>query len=228
MKKDFSILIVEDEDSIASFMMTELSLEGYQVNRAKDGQQAIEMFKQGEYNLLLLDWMLPIYDGMRVLRIIRQQSNVPVIMLTARDTTEDLVQALDNGSDVYITKPFEIEELLAQVRAMERRITNEKKVKLYYSYGGIDLDLTKHRVFFENEIIDLTPTEFNLLYELIKQPETVRTRDELLNTIWGVDYDGQNNIVDVYIRTLRNKLGKAASLLQTIRGVGYVLRNEHE
>lgn len=226
------ILLVEDEESLASFIQSELTFEGYQTVWSKNGKDALSDYEKnrGEIDLILLDWMLPIYDGITVARRIRKESDVPIIMMTARNQTTDIVIGLDTGLDDYITKPFEIEELFARIRVIERRINKKEKSLNSISYQGISMDIAKHQVCLNNEVIDLTPKEFGILYELMKEPEIVKTRDELLNEVWGYDYFGQTNVVDVYIRTLRNKLGNDSDgqMIQTIRGVGYVLRKDDE
>lgn len=224
------ILLVEDEESLASFIQTELTFEGYQVLWAKNGKAALELFEENEDNisLILLDWMLPIYDGITVARRIRKHSDIPIIMMTARNQTTDIVIGLDTGLDDYLTKPFEIEELFARIRVIERRLKKSKQASDTLSYQGIEMDVAKHQVNLETESIELTPKEFGMLYALMKESEIVKTRDELLNEVWGYDYYGQTNVVDVYIRTLRNKLGAKTygQMIQTIRGVGYVLRKD--
>ncbi|WP_430606671.1 hypothetical protein IGJ55_002795 [Enterococcus sp. AZ170] len=228
------ILLIEDEASLANFISEELRFEGYNVLYASDGEQALELFKQNQkrITMLLLDWMLPKYDGITVARRIRRTSQVPIIMMTARDQLIDKVTGLDAGTDDYITKPFEIEELLARIRVIIRRLEQqEKKQKQFvYHYADLTLDLTKHVVERFGEVIQLTQKEFELLAELMKHSEVVLTRDELLNAVWGYDYFGQTNVVDVYIRSLRNKMDRNPSqrLLQTVRGVGYVLRLDNE
>lgn len=206
------ILIVEDEESLASFIQTELTFEGYDTVWAKDGQEALTLFNQQTdlFDLILLDWMLPIYDGITVARRIRKESDIPILMMTARNQTADVVTGLDVGLDDYLTKPFEIEELFARIRVIERRLQREaqqqKNQQNQLVVGELMMDIAKHLVQVAGETIELTPKEFGILYELMKEPEVVKTRDELLNEIWGYEYDGQTNVVDVYIRTLRNKL----------------------
>jgi DNA-binding response OmpR family regulator len=166
--------------------------------------------------------MLPKYDGITVARRIRKESDIPIIMMTARNQTTDIVIGLDTGLDDYITKPFDIEELFARIRVIERRLNKQEATTI--TYHQLQLDIAKHQVTIDEEEIYLTPKEFGMLYELMKTPEEIKTRDELLNTVWGYDFMGQTNVVDVYIRTLRNKLGKYGLMIQTVRGVGYVLR----
>ena len=218
-----TILLVEDEESLASFMTTELELEGYKVICATDGQMALDLFNKEQITLILLDWMLPEYDGLTVLRRIRKVSDVPVIMITARSQTSDIRTALDQGLDDYITKPFEIEELLARIRVILRRLKRENKSAHLYRFGPFKLDLLKHQFLVNDQEVHLTPKEFSLMYSLMKNPGVVQTRDELLNQIWGYEFDGQTNTVDVYIRALRNKLGDYRDLIKTVRGIGYVL-----
>ncbi|MHC5374034.1 response regulator [Enterococcus sp. LJL120] len=229
------ILLVEDEESLASFIQEELQFEDYQVIYAKDGAEALDLFAahEQEIDLILLDWMLPKVDGLTVGRRIRRHSFVPIIMMTARNQISDKVSGLDAGADDYITKPFEIEELLARIRVIlrrEERITQLKETGLTYQYADLVLDVAKRQVLREQTEIFLTKKEFDLLYELIKRPEEVISRDDLLNTVWGYDYFGQTNTVDVYVRALRNKLDEDGRprLIQTVRGVGYVLRQENE
>ena len=220
------IMLVEDEKSLASFLITELELEGYEVIWAKDGREALKIFKEKEITLILLDWMLPVYDGLTVLRRIRQSSNVPIIMITARSQTSDISMALDQGLDDYITKPFEIEELLARIRVVLRRLGQKKAEKYDYKFRPFEINLLKHQFMVDGKRVHLTPKEFSLMVALIKEPGVVQTRDDLLNEIWGYDFDGQTNTVDVYIRALRNKLGKYRDLIKTVRGIGYVLGDE--
>lgn len=226
------ILIIEDEESLASFIQTELQFEGYATDWVADGKEALTTFlaQPEKFDLLLLDWMLPVIDGITVARRIRKVSQVPIIMMTARTQTTDIVAGLDTGLDDYITKPFEIEELFARIRVIERRIS-QNQAATQLTYGNITLNVAKHLVNINHQQIELTPKEFGILYQLMKNPEIVQTRDDLLNEVWGYDYFGQTNVVDVYIRTLRNKIkeaGASSDWIQTVRGVGYVLRAAHE
>ena len=219
-------MLVEDEESLASFLITELELEGYEVIWAKDGREVLAIFKEKEITLILLDWMLPVYDGLTVLPPLRRSRNVSIIMITARSQTSDISMALDQGLDDYITKPFEIEELLARIRVALRRLGQEKVDKLDYHFGPFEINLLKHQFMVDGKQVHLTPKEFPLMATLIKEPGVVQTRDDLLNEIWGYDFDGQTNTVDVYIRALRNKLGKYRDSIRTVRGIGYVLGDE--
>lgn len=219
-------MLVEGEESLAGFLITELELEGYEVIWAKDGREVLAIFKEKEITLILLDWMLPVYDGLTVLRRIRQSSNVPIIMITARSQTYDISMALDQRLDDYITKPFEIEELLARIRVALRRLGQEKVDKLDYNFRPFEINLLKHQFMVDGKQVHLTPKEFSLMATLIKELGVVQTRDDLLNEIWGYDFDGQTNTVDVYIWALRNKLGKYRDSIRTVRGIGYVLGDE--
>ncbi|MFD1485485.1 response regulator transcription factor [Lacticaseibacillus baoqingensis] len=220
-----TILLVEDETSLTTFLTSELKFEGYSVIVAADGQAAWQTYQaqSTQLDLVILDWMLPKLDGLEVLRRIRKQSDIPVIMMTARDYVGDKVAGLDNGADDYITKPFEIEELLARVRVCVRR----QKTNVHPTYQVADLTLdTKARTVRRGEAIAvLTPREYDLLLALMQHVDAPMTRDELLDAAWGADFEGQVNIVDVYIRYLRQKIDHAgaAPLIHTVRGVGYVL-----
>lgn len=226
--ENITLLLVEDEESLADFIETELKFEGYQVIWAKDGQEALEYYQTQKIDLILLDWMLPKYDGITVARRIRKDSDVPIIMMTAKNQTADIVQGLDTGLDDYITKPFEIEELFARIRVIQRRLHSETHQETSLKYKQLELDIAKHQVKIDQEEIYLTPKEFGVLHELMKTPEEVKSRDELLNSVWGYEFFGQTNVVDVYVRTLRKKLQHADKLVQTVRGVGYVLRDSDE
>lgn len=234
MKKPV-ILIVEDEESLVSFIAEELKYENYEVLIAADGQEALTLFDANEerVNLLLLDWMLPKVDGLTVARKIRRRSQVPILMMTARDQVVDKVSGLDAGVDDYFTKPFDIEELLARIRVIlrrEERIQSLQNEPIINQYQDLTMDVVKRTVTRDGQTIMLTQKEFDLLYELMKKPEEVFTRDELLNEVWGYDYIGQTNTVDVFVRALRNKLDddQHPRLIQTVRGVGYVLRADDE
>lgn len=225
------ILIVEDEESLISFIADELRYENYEVLIAEDGQKALELFGTNEekISMLLLDWMLPKVDGLTVARKIRRRSQVPILMMTAKDQVVDKVSGLDAGVDDYLTKPFDIEELLARIRVIlrrEERIQSLQNEPIITQYQDLVMDVVKRTVTRDGQDIILTQKEFDLLYELMKKPEEVLTRDELLNEVWGYDYIGQTNTVDVFVRALRNKLDDAQHprLIQTVRGVGYVLR----
>ncbi len=222
------ILLIEDEEKLARFVERELTHEGYQVEKAFDGRTGLDMAEQGNYDLLLLDIMLPGLNGLEVLRRLRRSSQVPVIMLTARDAVMDKVTGLDMGADDYVTKPFSIEELLARIRASLRKQVAQKKDDGLLSCGDLTIDVSRHRVTRNGKEIELTGREFSLLQYFMENKTLVLTRDQLLEKVWGYEYMGETNVVDVYVRYLRGKIddGFETKLLHTVRGVGYVLRDD--
>ena len=223
------ILLVEDEEKLARFVELELTHEGYQVEKAFDGRTGLELGEKGGFDLLLLDIMLPGLNGLEVLRRLRKEgSGVPVIMLTARDAVMDKVTGLDMGADDYVTKPFSIEELLARIRAALRKQTVQKKEDSLLSCADLTVDVSRHRVTRDGKEIELTGREFSLLQFFMENKTIVLSRDQLLEKVWGYDYLGETNVVDVYVRYLRGKIdeGFEPKLLQTVRGVGYVLRDD--
>lgn len=222
------LLVVEDEVKIARFLELELKYEGYIVEQANDGRKGLEKALNGDYDLILLDVMLPGLNGMEVCRRIRQISEIPIIMLTAKDETIDIVMGLDTGADDYITKPFAIEELLARIRVALKRKKLEDKSSKVFSVKGLNLDLNKHMVTCNGNTIDLTKTEFDLLNYLMENQNIALTREQILDKVWGFDYAGDTNVVDVYIRYLRSKIDNKYNekFIYTIRGVGYLLKNE--
>ena len=223
------ILLVEDEEKLARFVELELTHEGYQVEKAFDGRTGLELAEKGGFDLLLLDIMLPGLNGLEVLRRLRREgSGAPVIMLTARDAVMDKVTGLDMGADDYVTKPFSIEELLARIRAALRKQTVQKKEDSLLSCADLTVDVSRHRVTRGGREIELTGREFSLLQFFMENKTIVLSRDQLLEKVWGYDYLGETNVVDVYVRYLRGKIdeGFEPKLLQTVRGVGYVLRDD--
>ena len=221
-----TILLIEDEQKIARFIELELTHEGYAVIKAEDGRAGLELAEKGGWDLMLLDIMLPGLNGLEVLRRLRRTCDLPVIMLTARDAVMDKVTGLDTGADDYITKPFSIEELLARIRTALRKKQATALPRL--RVGPLEMDIARHAVTVKGEPVDLTGREFALLQYLMENQSIVSGRDVLLDKVWGYDYPGETNIVDVYIRYLRNKIDEAygVKLLHTVRGVGYVLREE--
>jgi len=220
------ILIIEDEEKIARFVELELAHEGYTTKKAFDGRTGLELAESGEFDLILLDIMLPQLSGMEVLRRIRKSSSVPVIMLTSRDSVIDKVSGLDSGADDYITKPFAIEELLARIRTTLRKNMPENTGVL--SASGLLLDIGRHTVTVSGQPIDLTKREFDLLHFMLKNKGIVITREALLEHVWGFDFSGDTNAVDVYVRFLRAKIDDVFNikLIHTVRGVGYVIKDE--
>ena len=220
------ILLVEDEEKLARVVELELNYEGYEVEKAPDGRRGLELAQSGAFDLVLLDIMLPQLSGMEVLRRLRRKSQVPVIMLTARDSVMDKVAGLDSGADDYITKPFAIEELLARIRAALRGKSGQGCASL--AAGPLVMDVEKHQVTVRGQSVDLTKKEFDLLRCLLENKNRVLTREALLDAVWGFDFVGETNSVDVYIRFLRSKLDDAfgLKLIHTVRGVGYVVKEE--
>lgn len=220
------ILIIEDEESIISFLKPELQHEGYYIDTAMDGETGLEKLEQAGADLVLLDIMLPRINGMTVLRRIRNFSDVPVIILTARGEITDKVLGLDCGADDYLTKPFEIEELLARIRCALRK---QKRIQGdILSFDDITMNISSRRVSVGEDNIELTTKEFDLLMYLMQNSNHTLTRSQILNAVWGYDFYGDSKVVDVYIRYLRNKLDERFSknYITTIRGIGYVMRDE--
>jgi two-component system, OmpR family, response regulator ArlR len=219
------ILLIEDEAQIARFIQLELIHEGYHVDVAYDGRDGLGMFKAHPFDLVLLDIMLPSINGFEVLRRIRQRSAVPVIMLTARDEVVDKVSGLDAGADDYITKPFAIEELLARIRKALKHNTQTLLGRL--THQNLTLDLDSRTCTVCNQIIELTKKEYDLLQMLLENRNRVLSRDLLLEKIWGYEFDGTTNAVDVYVRYLRAKIEEPFDLriIQTVRSIGYVIKD---
>jgi DNA-binding response OmpR family regulator len=227
---------VEDEEKMARMVELELLHEGYEVTKAFDGTAGLAQAESGGFDLVLLAIMLPGLSGMEVLRRLRRVSDVPVILLTARDAVMDKVSGLDTGADDYITKPFAIEELLARIRAgLRKRAATEpqkdeapKNLVLTASGGDLTLDVERHEIRVRNQLVDLTLREFSLLQYLLENKGRVLSRDALLEQVWGYDYAGETNAVDVYVRFLRSKLDERfdLKLIHTVRGIGYQIREE--
>ncbi|MFL9650163.1 MULTISPECIES: response regulator transcription factor [Exiguobacterium] len=220
-----TILVVEDDAKIARLLELELMHAGYAVEVAHDGRAGLDRALTGGIDLMLLDVMLPQMSGLEVVRRVKEeQPLLPVLMVTARGDRYDKVSGLDLGADDYITKPFEMEELLARIRAFLRmrqhvQVDTSERV---LSYEGLTVDVNRHEVVCEGQKVDLTRREFDLLVYLLEHPERVLTRDQLVEHVWGFDYYGDTNVVDVYVRYVRKKLG--GSWIQTVRGVGYMLK----
>ena len=219
----YKILLVEDEENLASFVKMELEYEGYKVEVCDDGVKGLEFSIENEYDLILLDLMLPKLNGLELCRRLRKVKNTPIIMLTARDDVMDKVTGFQTGADDYVSKPFAIEELLARIEALLRRVNVNKVVANKLEFNDISIDMDARIVMQDNEEINLTTKEYELLVELMKNKNKVLSRDTLLENIWGYDYEAETNVVDVYIRHLRSKL-KNDGYIQTVRGIGYVIR----
>ena len=224
------ILIVEDEEKIARFVELELQHEGYGVEKAVNGREGLDKALTGAYALMVLDVMLPELNGFEVLRRLRKSSDMPVIMLTARDTVMDKVAGLDGGADDYMTKPFAIEELLARIRLAlkKRKGVSTVQAENQLSCRGLTMDIQRYEVTYAGNKIELTHREFELLKVLLENRNIVISRDTLLEKVCGYDYLGETNIIDVYVRYLRSKLDDVYQVkwIQTVRGVGYVIRDD--
>ncbi|WP_276913648.1 response regulator transcription factor [Aneurinibacillus aneurinilyticus] len=222
------ILIIEDEENLSRFIELELQYEGFSVGTAYDGRSGLEKALNEAWDMILLDLMLPGLNGIEVCRRIRQTKHTPIIMLTARTSVLDRVSGLDSGADDYITKPLAIEELLARMRALFRRMDQqtEKIADSLLNHKNIEVNTESQTVKRDGEIIALTKREYELLTVLLRNMNRVMTRDLLLDLVWGYDSAVETNIVDVYVRYLRNKLDMPGqeSIIQTVRGTGYVIR----
>lgn len=214
------ILIIEDEKNMSDLLKLELTHANYLCDQAFDGETGLIKALNQDYELILLDLMLPRINGIEVCRRIRLEKQTPIIMLTARDEVIDKVNGLQAGADDYLAKPFAIEELLARINALLRRIKIQSNV-LKYKHKDLEVDVIKHQVLFMKKEVSLTTTEFDLLVLLIKNNGNIVTRDEILNEVWGYEKSVSTNVVEVYIRYLRNKLPDIK--IETIRGIGYRL-----
>jgi DNA-binding response OmpR family regulator len=216
------ILVVDDEETILDFLQLGLTYEGFEVELAKDGPEALAAVNRRRPDLVVLDLNLPGIDGMEVCRRLRRGGDVPIIMLTARDEVDQRVEGLEAGADDYLPKPFKFKELLARVRAVLRRRTNLAERIL--RFGNLSLNRDTREVFQDGHPISVTPREFDLLEVFMLHPRQVMTRDTLLDRIWGVGYAGEGNLIEVHISSLREKLGdEQRQLIRTVRGVGYAL-----
>jgi heavy metal response regulator len=219
------ILVVEDEKKIAEFIKRGLKEEGYAVDAAYDGEQGLFLAKTNEYDLILLDIMLPKIDGLAACRTVKELPHAPpVIMLTAKDTVRDKVVGLDSGADDYLTKPFAFEELLARIRAILRKKNGHSPTSL--EAGALKLDLLTHKVTRSGKDIELTAKEYALLEYLMRNKNRIVTRTMISEHVWDIDFDTFTNVIDVYINYLRNKIdsGHQKKLIQTVRGRGYILK----
>ena len=229
MAEPLKIFIVEDERRIARYLQMELEHEGFQAESEDNGRRAFERIIQGDYALVLLDVMLPEMDGMTICRKVRELSDVPIIMLTARDEIEDKVSGLDLGADDYLTKPFAIQELLARIRAALRKHAPQKEEPAgeVLMVRNLRLYPSRYEVLVGEESVELTKKEYSLLEYLLRNKRNVLTRDQILQKVWGYDYVGDTNVVDVYIRYLRAKIDDhfGEKYIYTVRGVGYVVKD---
>jgi DNA-binding response OmpR family regulator len=215
------ILVVEDNERMSRFLVRALSEEGYVVDAVSDGATALAQLKTIPYDLVVLDWMLPEFDGLSVLRALRAGNlKLPVLMLTARSGVPERIAGLDAGADDYLTKPFDLSELLARVRALRRRADGVERV---LRVKPLVLDLVQRTAAVDGRMLDLTPREFVLLAHLASSAGRAVSRSEILSKVWNMSFDPGSNVVDVHVRKLREKLGTSADLIETVRGVGYRL-----
>ncbi|GAP02990.1 two-component response regulator [Fructobacillus pseudoficulneus] len=226
------ILIVEDEENLAKFVSLELKHEGYDVETVLNGREGLEKSLDEDFDLILLDLMLPELNGFEVARRLRENKKTPIIMMTARDSVIDRVSGLDYGADDYVVKPFAIEELLARVRSLLRRIDIEQnpadKSPSIIRFKNLQLEKENRIARRDDQVINLTKREYDLLLLLVENINVVQSREKLLKEVWGFDTQIETNVVDVYIRYLRNKLDdpeSKTSYIQTVRGTGYVMRS---
>jgi len=218
------ILIIEDDEAIVKVLQRGLTYEGYEVNTALDGESGLVMARSNTPDLVVLDWMLPGMDGLEVCEKLRDTGSVPILMLTAKDTLNDRVKGLDAGADDYMVKPFELEEFLARIRALLRRTQQERATVL--TFEDLSLDTSTRQASREGRVISLTAKEYDLLELFLRHPRQVLTREMIFDRVWGYDFGGESNVLDVYIRYLRQKLESNGEqrLIHTVRGVGYVMR----
>lgn len=221
------ILIIEDDEAIVKTLRRALAYEGYVVDSAADGESGLLAARDNTPDLVILDWMLPGIDGLEVCQRLRAGDNIPILILTAKDSTQDRVQGLDAGADDYMVKPYELEELLARVRALLRRTQQDRAPIL--SFSDLTLDTSTRQATRKNRVINLTAKEYDLLELFLRHPRQVLTREMIFDRVWGYDFGGESNVLDVYIRYLRMKLEAEgeARLIYTVRSVGYVLREKN-
>jgi two-component system response regulator MprA len=218
------ILIIEDDPAILKVLQRGLAYEGYPVDVATDGRTGLNLAHDHHPDLVILDWMLPGMDGLEVCRRLRLQGGLPILMLTAKDTIQDRVQGLDAGADDYIVKPFNLDELTARIRALFRRTQTERNQ--VYQFADLVMDSDSRQVRRGNRLVPLTAKEYELLELFLRHPRQVLTREVIFDRVWGYDFGGESNVLEVYIRYLRQKLEaeNESRLIHTVRSVGYVLR----
>lgn len=218
------ILVIEDDLAILRLLQRGLSMEGYQVETATNGESGLKLFQEKQPDLIVLDLMLPGMDGLEVCQRIRQKSKLPILILTAKDAVQDRVEGLDAGADDYLVKPFNLEELLARIRALLRRTEQERQPVL--RFADVTIDTTTREVRRGDRKLELTKKEYQLLELFMRHPRQVLTREMIFDRIWGYDFGGESNVLEVYIRYLRQKLEQNGEprLIHTVRGVGYVMR----
>ncbi len=218
------ILIIEDDPAILKVLQRGLAYEGYLVDIATEGRTGLNLSRDHHPDLVILDWMLPGMDGLEVCRRLRTGGSLPILMLTAKDTVQDRVQGLDAGADDYLVKPFNLDELLARIRALLRRTQTERMQ--VYKFADLTMDTGSRQVTRGSRLIPVTAKEYELLELFLRHPRQVLTREVIFDRVWGYDFGGESNVLEVYIRYLRQKLetDEEPRLIHTVRGVGYVLR----
>ncbi|WP_028588616.1 response regulator [Desulfocurvus vexinensis] len=219
-----TVLIVEDEEDILNLLQFNFESAGFDVHATGDGREGLAMARRLKPDIVLLDLMLPGMDGFDICKSLKRDqetAQIPVVMLTARGEEVDRIVGLELGADDYVVKPFSFRELLLRVRAVLRRSTGQPTERATMERDGLSIDLEAHKVFIEGKEVGLTATEFKLLSELIRTSPRVRTRDQLLTSVWGYEFEGYARTVDTHVRRLRQKLGDHAALIETVRGVGY-------
>lgn len=223
------IMVIDDDEKITSLLRRSLAFEGYEVTTAQDGAEGLRLLSQRQADLIVLDVMMPRLDGWEVCRRLRSAGIAsPVLLLTAKDEVQDRVKGLDLGADDYLVKPFALEELLARIRALLRRRPEQADTDGRLRYEDLMMDVDAREVMRADRRIDLTAKEFDLLHMFMQNPRRVLSRDQIMEKIWGYDYSGESNVLEVYVAMLRQKLeeGGGKRLIQTVRGAGYVLKGE--
>ncbi len=229
MRQSYQALVVDDDPRIRKLIRVNLEPRGYRIREAEDGESAIHLFQQYPPDLLFLDLVMPGLSGIEVCRRVREQSDLPIIVLSAHDDEQLKVEALDAGADDYVSKPFSYEELMARVRAVMRRTTDQQPLEAQLHFDGLLIDLKARRVFADGQDVRLTRTEFALLAELANHPGVVLTHQELLARVWGPEYFDASHYLHVYFGRIRTKVGpKYSSLLETVPGIGYSLRPQSQ
>jgi DNA-binding response OmpR family regulator len=222
------ILIVEDEKKVSSFIKRGLEAEKYEVETAFDGEEGLALATEKPFDLIILDWMLPKKDGLTMLKELREKKIItPVLMLTAKDSLDDIIAGLDSGSDGYLTKPFAFAELLARVRALQRRSEMDRGAEL--RFADLRLDPVTHKVWRRGKEIDLSAKEYGMLEYFMRNPNQILTRTMIADNVWDYTFDTFTNIIDVYINYLRKKLDRneEQKLIHTVRGIGYIFKEEN-
>jgi DNA-binding response OmpR family regulator len=223
-----NVLLIEDDKRISEFIVKGLEENNFTVHLAETGEIARDLIQQDIWDIILMDIMLPGIDGIQLVKLMRFKKNhTPVLMLSALSDTDDKVNALDSGADDYLVKPFHFKELISRVNALTRRTKfNYDKVETLYTLGSLTINPEEHKVTENNNLIDLSPREYKLLLFLLENRNKVIPRTQILNAVWGINYDNNTNVVDVYISYLRNKIEQNHKFIHTIKGTGYMLKEE--